>query len=94
MEFEMNIPIYRAKKIDSNEYVEGYLYNPTKSLFYILNDNSGFLSMNEEIVVPKYEYNEIDPSTLAMSIDYGENFYSIIFITIAIEDHIEATEIQ
>ncbi len=31
----IEVPIYRAKRIDSEEYVIGFLANPTPSLFYI-----------------------------------------------------------
>jgi len=44
MEFNMNIPIYRAKKIDSDEYVEGFYFNYDDSLGYkpmIISKESG-----------------------------------------------------
>lgn len=52
----MNIPIYRAKKIDSDEYVEGYFYQPTH-----------FISDGGKIIDEKsYDNVKIDLSTLAI----------------------------
>jgi len=63
------IPIYRAKKIDSNECVEGFLYNPTPSLFFILINNSGYINIDDELVIPGEESPEIDPNTLSINFD-------------------------
>ncbi len=54
------IPVYRAKKIDSDEYVEGFLcdYNNqtfNKISYYIFKDHN------------KMFYNKIDPTTLAIN---------------------------
>jgi len=60
-------PIYRAKKIDSDELVEGYLmpFANTKGWFIrILNYTD---LMNAEF--------EIDPSTLEISFDNGDTWY-------------------
>ena len=55
----MNIPIYRAKKIDSDEYVEGYFYQPTH-----------FISDGGKIIDEKsYDNVKIDLSTLAIHFD-------------------------
>lgn len=34
----MNIPIFRAKKIDSDEYIEGCLLPEYKGKFYLANE--------------------------------------------------------
>ena len=60
------IPIYRAKKIDSGEYVIGWLANPTPSLFYIFYNHCGYLNVNNEVCIQENERAEIDPSTLAI----------------------------
>lgn len=51
---QLNIPIYRAKKIDSDEYIEGYLQKLNNKYCFIEECAYGF--------VRKY----IDPSTLAI----------------------------
>ena len=64
------IPIYRAKKIDSDEYVEGY-YSPTAQfLTKTLKNKNGYIHEADG------DWNIIDPSTLAISID-KENWFSI-----------------
>ena len=60
------IPIYRAKKLDSGEYVIGWLANPTPSLFYIFYNHCGYLNVNNEVCIQENERAEIDPSTLAI----------------------------
>ena len=50
-----NIPIYRAKKIDSDEWVEGYL---------ITKNSIGDIDYNSDS--PLYDIKEIDPKTLAI----------------------------
>ena len=56
----MNIPIYRAKKIDSDDYVNGYLLDKntilTKAYYYV----QGMPPEVEEY------FNNIDPTTLAI----------------------------
>ena len=56
----MNIPIFRAKKIDSNDYVKGYLLDKntilTTSYYYV----QGMPPEVEEY------FNNIDPTTLAI----------------------------
>lgn len=66
-EATFNIPIYRAKRIDTEEYIKGFLYSPTPSTFYILTQRSGSIGLNNEIIIEENEYFEIDPSTLAIS---------------------------
>jgi hypothetical protein len=57
------IPIYRAKKIDSDEYVEGYYYP-------IRTPNSDITTpsiASPDLKDPEYDdYFEVDPSTLAI----------------------------
>lgn len=69
------IPIYRAKKIDSDEYVEGFLYqdiigykapseeNPKDRYYRELDKNTWFIMDN------KSHTNMIDKSTLSISFD-------------------------
>lgn len=56
-----NIQIYRAKKIDSDEYVEGYYVFEEYSEKHIILQNNRL----------GYFRNYIDPSTLAMSFNGG-----------------------
>lgn len=61
----MNLPIYRAKKIDINDYVEGY-YKPEDSVSQLfVNRKAGNYIMT---LVSDYDYRdcEIDPTTLAI----------------------------
>ena len=51
----MNIPIYRAKKIDSDEYIQGYLLGKWSEYF---------ISWGETNHVPNKV--QIDPTTLAI----------------------------
>ena len=56
---EINIPLYRGRTTDSDEYVEGWLYKYYNKTFkthayYIFTDHN------------KMFYNQIDPSTLAI----------------------------
>lgn len=72
MKTELNIPIYRANKIDSDECVEGCItYGSGKTLFI---SNTGMSN-----------WCRIDPSTLEISFDGGENFNSFIFVNACIE---------
>lgn len=57
----MNIPIYRAKKIDSNEYVEGFLFKDTDGYFRI---TTGIKDYKHPFKLP-FEY-LIDAATLAI----------------------------
>ena len=63
---ETNIPIYRAKKIDSDEYVEGF-YSQGVSR------NKATRFATTHIIKLK----EIDLSTLAISFDNRESFDSV-----------------
>lgn len=56
------IPIYRAKKIDSDEYIIGYYYNNKKD------NNIHAISVENDKTVLMLHY-EIDPTTLEISFD-------------------------
>jgi hypothetical protein len=58
---ETNIPIYRAKKIDSNEYVEGYLVSNLVS-----NSNGMPPEVYYNIQNSLFYKYRIDPATLAI----------------------------
>ena len=98
MSKELNIPIYRAKKIDSDEYIKGS-YVPDsygKNGYIIENTEWSQLSAIDGSTINCLEedsFIEIDPSTLEISFDNGENFDSFSFVARAIEDHREATGI-
>lgn len=59
----MNIPIYRAKKIDSDEYVEGY-YSPDKN--YQEHIHTIFYFDIGDFNVDRKTTTQIDPTTLAI----------------------------
>jgi len=72
----MNLPIYRAKKIDSDEYVEGYYFyenievvkHEFKDVYQEAeNHYMGFGNGYADL---------IDPSTLAISFNNGKTWYS------------------
>jgi hypothetical protein len=54
-----NIPVYRAKKIDSDEYVEGFYFNRKNMLGKIIYHKIDFSTTCDS-------YAEIDPTTLAI----------------------------
>lgn len=66
----MNIPIYRAKKIDSDEYVVGYLHSETLDYTPPSKEGKDNYGTKEEefFIMSKNSYNNgcIDPSTLAI----------------------------
>lgn len=68
---EMQIPTYRAKKIDSDEYIIGALYKQINT-FYILEIDDKIIQKEIDIWAPSWHvkdiiiYSEIDPSTLAI----------------------------
>lgn len=59
----MNLPIYRAKKIDSDEYVEGY-YSPDKN--YQEHIHTIFYFDIGDFDVDRKTTTQIDPATLAI----------------------------
>lgn len=60
------IPIYRAKKIDSDEYVEGYLVED-KSVFYIYRNHTMISNLHQPYFAGEAQsLDEIDLSTLAI----------------------------
>ena len=54
-----NLPIYRAKKLDSDEYVEGFYVDTVEFLGKILKNKNGFISRDGQWAV-------IDKSTLSI----------------------------
>jgi len=58
----LNVPIYRAKKIDSDEWVEGYFYIHSNKTPFIVKHTMGLLEVDSCIY-------EIDLSTLAIHFD-------------------------
>jgi len=71
---KVSMPIYRGKKIDSDEYVEGFYYKSkagyTREYHAILR---GSIEYDESIAPDSII--EIDPSTLAISFDDGDTWY-------------------
>ena len=65
------IPIYRAKKIDNDEYVEGYYF---KQMFTNLDDKLHLIHTFSKQV--GHTSVKIDPSTLAISFNRGKTWYS------------------
>ena len=66
----MNIPIFRAKKIDSDKYVEGFyknvLYSKDKHIITSLVNISGVENNIQKTNLWDYKNYEIDPTTLAL----------------------------
>ena len=58
--YEMNIPIYRAKKIDSDKYVVGYLLPEYKGKFYLS------IKWSRDFDGDTPDFEQIDISTLAI----------------------------
>ena len=62
MENKPQIPIYRAKKIDSDEYVEGYyIFDKGNAKHFMTQENFTFSTFSGA-----YSISRIDPSTLAI----------------------------
>jgi len=81
----MNLPIYRGKKIDSDEWVEG-MYVPYDYDW----DSDGEIVDYDYILQLDGEYKvKVDPETLAISFDNGIRFDSFSFVSIAIDDRRE-----
>lgn len=66
----LGIPIYRARKIDKYEYVEGWL-TKVQNVLCIEIDNMPF---------------EIDPSTLVISFDGGKNWFEFLTVRAMINE--------
>lgn len=70
----MNVPIYRAKKIDVNEYVEGMLSPCGTKIFTF---KIGFMNIEyglKYLLCDYYMNFQIDPSTLEISFDNEESW--------------------
>ncbi len=66
------IPQYRAKKIDSDEYVEGFLNYDKLFSRYSISESCGHDKCSvpcEDERIELYEYHVIDPSTLAIHME-------------------------
>ena len=61
----MNIPIYRAKKIDSDEYVIGY-YSPAYDIHHYIITDLGVDTKVNVVYQMSTDIHKIDPSTLAI----------------------------
>lgn len=69
---EINVPVYRAKKIDRDKWVEGYLIK-SYNKYFIANDKASKICDSEGGTVLGYDITyeyadafEIDPTTLAI----------------------------
>lgn len=82
---ELNIPIYRAKKIDSDEYFEGCYVkgNSYKGLIHWIYTGGYYVEKLDNSMNDNRE--EIDPSTLEISFDNGETWRSMSDIEIALK---------
>ena len=65
----MKTQIYRAKKIDSDDYVEGYLYKDNNEFLIIKEDaiDGADWSGRDETCFNSMLIHNVDPSTLAIS---------------------------
>lgn len=61
----MNIPIYRAKKIDSDEYVIGY-YSPAYDIHHYIITHLGVDTKVDVVYQMSTDIHKIDPTTLAI----------------------------
>lgn len=81
-EINMNTPIYRAKSLDSGEYVEGFYFHAEIEKEHII--------MKQVPYEKPWEYDneeyEIDPSTLMISFDDGINWWKDLKM---INDHLK-----
>lgn len=68
----LNIPIYRAKKIDSDECVQGFLFKDTDGYFRITN---GIKDYKHPLKLP-FEY-LIDSTTLEISFNNSKSWKTI-----------------
>ena len=60
-----NMPIYRAKKIDSDEYVEGY-YSPAYYIHHYIITHLGVDTKIDVVYRMSTDIHKIDPTTLAI----------------------------
>lgn len=70
----LSLPIYRAKKIDSDEYVKGYLHRSNLNPNFITIRTGNIKIVNGVVIDEMFK---IDPSTLAISFDGGENWFDM-----------------
>jgi hypothetical protein len=68
------IPIYRAKKIDSDEYVKGTGISDFMHIYkYVKNYNDG----SKLWLWSNYSWIQVDPSILAISFDNGYTWFDM-----------------
>jgi len=79
---KVSTPIYRGKKVDSDEYVEGFLVE-LEEMYYIATGKRGdneseslYLNHRENGVALKY-FDAIHRDTLAISFDDSKTWYSL-----------------
>jgi len=71
MSKKTQIPIYRAKESDSDEYVEGYYYPCFDRHYIAVSIQKNMHDIKEDKIF------SIDPSTLAISFDDGKTWREI-----------------
>ena len=86
-----NIPLFRAKKLDSDEYVNG-TYVSSFHKHYIAMINCIHENNYNQIVFDEGYFEEIDTSTLAISVD-GITWFSIENLNLILANQ-EVTGIQ
>lgn len=84
---KLNLLIYRAKKIDSDEYVEGYYQQfwddeINKRIHQIFWETR---RDEDKPYAYDHHFKLIDPSTLEISFDGGETFNNFVFVNACIE---------
>lgn len=72
----MNIPIYRAKKIDSDEYVIGF-YSSAYDIHHYVITHLGVDTKTSTVYQMSTDIHKIDPTTLAISFDNGKSFIKL-----------------
>jgi len=75
----MNLPICRARKIDSDEYIIGHYFNRKNMLGKIIYHKIDFSTTCDKFA-------EIDPTTLKISFDNGKTWKTFEEVRIALGD--------
>lgn len=71
-----NLPIYRAEKIDSDEYVEGY-YASAYDIHHYIIDHLGVDTKTNTVYSMSTDLYKIDPTTLAIQMGKRKLFMSL-----------------
>jgi len=74
-QLQQNIPIYRAKKIDGDKWVEGNLSHSNDMKQVFITQNSVFSGI-KHAVIPQFAWN-IDPTTLSIQFNKDDVFYAL-----------------